>query len=562
MDVPLPSLLPGIFPTTNSMLRGSGILYWLSSKAGLINCSKPVHATVSFQIKDFCDSGVTDLTQYLRVGFRLAFHAIPNSSSEWIANYVSPISEQDLANGVTNDDQELNIESFESNNMPTGKNGKDTYSLEKEMRALSFLLGIFQKNGQLYIPLSNLHSRISNSGDAELSRYIGSSSLKRRQFVEDRSYIFMLADNDVVYLQAPEIYQTVTLLADFLLKHGGVTSSDLLFSFFNKCVNIPISIKESIQNRRPLFMQFLSRHPFAFAPFPSQYFVGVRRNLPFFEYSAFIRRITSANASEKKLLPNGCGVGVGGGISFNAFSNANFQPRSLSRPLLSADSFDGGNQQMVGPVDSLGIGQQLSMNAWGTAPNVGLSNGFTAPNGGGVGGGGGIHRHHNNIGGGIIGGGNGGIGVGIGIGGGHQQSSFLHNQPSITTPTTTQKPLFSLFDDPILSNSNMQNGGDVSGIICGGGNVTASNGGANSLVNVTTSSIATTSNIWTYDMDFFGPSKISEVFSKDFGNLSIGQEQKTSPTRKQFVEKEIQTDESLFTGGGSICSSCAQKICK
>lgn len=45
-------------------------------------------------IKDFCDSGVTDLTQFLRVGFRLAFHAIPNNSNEWIANYVSPISEQ------------------------------------------------------------------------------------------------------------------------------------------------------------------------------------------------------------------------------------------------------------------------------------------------------------------------------------------------------------------------------------------------------------------------------------------------------------------------------------
>ncbi|CAK5075410.1 unnamed protein product [Meloidogyne enterolobii] len=106
----------------------------------------------------------------------------------------------------------------------------------------------------------------------------------------------------------------------------------------------------------------------------------------------------------------------------------------------------------------------------------------------------------------------------------------------------------------------MQNGGDVSGIICGGGNVTASNGGANSLVNVTTSSIATTSNIWTYDMDFFGPSKISEVFSKDFGNLSIGQEQKTSPTRKQFVEKEIQTDESLFTGGGRFVFDFIFKI--
>ncbi|KAL7072307.1 hypothetical protein ACQ4LE_008420 [Meloidogyne hapla] len=547
MDVPLPPLLPGLFPTTNSMLRGSGILYWLSSKAGLINCSKPVHATVSFQIKDFCDSGVTDLTQYLRVGFRLAFHAIPNNSSEWIANYVSPISEQDLATGVTNDDQELNIESFETNNMPTGKNGKDTYSLEKEMRALSFLLGIFQKSGQHYIPLSNLHSRISNSGDAELSRYIGSSSLKRRQFVEDRSYIFMLADNDVVYLQAPEIYQTVTLLADFLLKHGGVTSSDLLFSFFNKCMTIPISIKESIQNRRPLFMQFLSRHPFAFAPFPSQYFVGVRRNLPFFEYSAFIRRITAANSAEKKLLPNG-----GGGLSFNTFSNANFQPRSLSRPLLSADSFDGGNQMgAVDGISSLGLGQQLSINAWGTTPSVGLTNGFTAPNGGG--GVGGIHRHNIGVGG-VIGGGNGLTGGGIGT----QQSSFLHNQGSITTPTTTQKPLFSLFDDPILSTSNIQNGGDVSGIM---GTGSSANGSVNSLVNVTTPSIATTSNIWTYDIDFFDRSKISEVFANDFNNLSIGKEQKTSPTRKQFVEKEIQTDESLFTGG-SVCSNCAQKMCK
>uniref|UniRef100_A0A1I8BHT6 Lin-66-like winged helix domain-containing protein n=1 Tax=Meloidogyne hapla TaxID=6305 RepID=A0A1I8BHT6_MELHA len=495
MDVPLPPLLPGLFPTTNSMLRGSGILYWLSSKAGLINCSKPVHATVSFQIKDFCDSGVTDLTQYLRVGFRLAFHAIPNNSSEWIANYVSPISEQDLATGVTNDDQELNIESFETNNMPTGKNGKDTYSLEKEMRALSFLLGIFQKSGQHYIPLSNLHSRISNSGDAELSRYIGSSSLKRRQFVEDRSYIFMLADNDVVYLQG-----------------------------------------------RPLFMQFLSRHPFAFAPFPSQYFVGVRRNLPFFEYSAFIRRITAANSAEKKLLPNG-----GGGLSFNTFSNANFQPRSLSRPLLSADSFDGGNQMgAVDGISSLGLGQQLSINAWGTTPSVGLTNGFTAPNGGG--GVGGIHRHNIGVGG-VIGGGNGLTGGGIGT----QQSSFLHNQGSITTPTTTQKPLFSLFDDPILSTSNIQNGGDVSGIM---GTGSSANGSVNSLVNVTTPSIATTSNIWTYDIDFFDRSKISEVFANDFNNLSIGKEQKTSPTRKQFVEKEIQTDEMFVQ---TVPRKCANK---
>jgi hypothetical protein len=105
-------------------------------------------------LKDFCDSGVTDLTQYLRVGFRLAFHAIPNNTNEWIANYVSPINEQDLANGVVNDGQELNLESIEQNNMPPGKAGKDTYSLEKEMRALAFLLSIFQKNSVHYIPLS------------------------------------------------------------------------------------------------------------------------------------------------------------------------------------------------------------------------------------------------------------------------------------------------------------------------------------------------------------------------------------------------------------------------
>jgi hypothetical protein len=53
-------------------------------------------------------------------------------------------------------------------------------------------------------PFYSLHSRISNSGDQELSRYIGSSSLKRRQFIEDRSYIFHLADNDVVFLQCLE----------------------------------------------------------------------------------------------------------------------------------------------------------------------------------------------------------------------------------------------------------------------------------------------------------------------------------------------------------------------
>jgi len=58
----------------------------------------------------------------------------------------------------------------------------------------------------------------------------------------------------------------------------------------------------------------------------------------------------------------------------------------------------------------------------------------------------------------------------------------------------------------------MQNG-DVSGIMGGAGNVTASNGGANSLVNVTTSSIATTSSIWTYGFfKIFGKEKFFLIF--------------------------------------------------
>jgi len=80
--VPLPSLFPpatpgggyhphhhhqqhpssGVFPplaavaNPHNLLRAIGQLSWLSSKAGLITCFSPVKATVSFQLKDFCDS--------------------------------------------------------------------------------------------------------------------------------------------------------------------------------------------------------------------------------------------------------------------------------------------------------------------------------------------------------------------------------------------------------------------------------------------------------------------------------------------------------------------------
>ena len=42
-------------PVPANVIRGSGKLTWLSSKAGLIAATRPSQCTVSFQLKDFCD---------------------------------------------------------------------------------------------------------------------------------------------------------------------------------------------------------------------------------------------------------------------------------------------------------------------------------------------------------------------------------------------------------------------------------------------------------------------------------------------------------------------------
>ncbi|KAI6236540.1 hypothetical protein M3Y95_00168500 [Aphelenchoides besseyi] len=283
-QLPIQPLFPEMIFSTPKVVRGTGQLSWLSPKAGVIQCSN-MNVSVSFQLKDFCDQGVTDFTSVLRPGFRLSFQAVMNeSTNEWIGNYVAPISEPE-----TLDEKELNLEEYDRK-AGTQTASKDQYSLELEIKSLSFLLSIFQKNGSHNIALSSLHSRISNSGRDDFFRYIGSSSLKRRQFIERRSYVFHVSENDMVFLQPPEIYNTVLMLSSFLLRRGGVTSSDALFSFFNSFPQIPQSVKDAVQQSRHKFMDFLNEHPFAFAPFPSQFYVSVRRNLPFFEYSRFIKK--------------------------------------------------------------------------------------------------------------------------------------------------------------------------------------------------------------------------------------------------------------------------------
>lgn len=163
--------------------------------------------------------------------------------------------------------------------------------MDLETQSVGYLLSLFVQCRMNAIPLSNLHSRISNSGNDELYRYIGSSSLKRRQFIERRSYIFGITENDQVYLQPPEIYSTVCMLAGFLLRRGGAGASDAIFSFFHSATSISNLMKESIGMHRGRFVDFLNRHPFVFAPFPAKFFVAVRRNIPYFDYNLFIKKV-------------------------------------------------------------------------------------------------------------------------------------------------------------------------------------------------------------------------------------------------------------------------------
>jgi hypothetical protein len=206
-------------------------------------------------------------------------------------------------------------------------------------------------------------------------------------------------------------------------------------------------------------MQFLSRHPFAFAPFPSQYYVGVRRNMPFFDYATFIHRVKE---NQEKKMPQT------NGLFPHQSSFPNFQSgRPVSRPplLQTADSFE---QQPLSPVmdNSAGLAplQQLvsATNPLASAHSLGVlastTNGFGPPlaaaaatNGHGPGiastGGGGLVGA-NSING--IGGGSGGNGSN-----GLSHPAYLHHQHShnmITPSGQHQKPLFSLFGGKFRTN--------------------------------------------------------------------------------------------------------------
>lgn len=266
-------------------IHGFGVLTWLSAKAGLITCKDKM--IISFQLKDFCDQMLNDLTSVLRVGFTLSFHAALNETSEYTATIVSPIYGPD-ADVLFANSQEVDLEAAN----PTPPNSKDAYSPALEQKAIPALLAIFQRHGLQQIQLSrsfSLHSQMSNCGDDELFRYVGTSSLKRRQFVERRTHLFRLQNDDSIILQYPAVYQAVYQLASYLLRRGGATSIQSLFDYYGSPDIMP-EVRSHTGEGRQDFLNLLTAHNWVFALFPNRTYVSVRRNLPNYDYVGFIKQ--------------------------------------------------------------------------------------------------------------------------------------------------------------------------------------------------------------------------------------------------------------------------------
>ncbi|TMS39150.1 hypothetical protein L596_005720 [Steinernema carpocapsae] len=293
--------------TQQDMIAGIGKLTWLSSKAGLLTCSghNGNNKTVSFQLKDFCDAGVTDLTLVLRPGFTLSFLAIASDAGDLIATSVSPVmgaeAELEFANATEVD--------LESPDLATAcgppRLAKDTYSVELELKAIPMLLSIFRINPTPQAQLSSLHSQISNCGDEELFRYVGTSSLKRRQFLERRTHIFKIGQGDCVILQPSAMFNAVSSLARFLLRRGGATTTDALFEYFTNCPDLDRDAYRIIGEGRNAFMNLITEHSWIFALFPGSLFVSVKRNLPLLDYTGFIsKNFTDADSTSVRSIFN------------------------------------------------------------------------------------------------------------------------------------------------------------------------------------------------------------------------------------------------------------------
>ncbi|CAO4367555.1 unnamed protein product [Caenorhabditis nigoni] len=265
-------------------LRGHGVLTWLSPKAGILKTSD--NRTVSFQANVFCDPGLNDLTHCLHVGYTLKFVAQHSSGTDYSATHVSPFFGYEAKEIFKDSKNPVDLDSF----LLPGARGKLEYNLDLEFQAYEAFLAAFEKLGSCRIPLNSFHSQVSNVIDEPLFRYIGTSAMKRRNFVERRTHLFCLQSDDSMILQLPTVYRAVLLLSNYMLRHGGVMAIEDLYAFFTEPGKVDPSILTHIGTDRPQFMQLLSAHPYIFSIFPNRAFVAARRNLPDFDYPGFVRR--------------------------------------------------------------------------------------------------------------------------------------------------------------------------------------------------------------------------------------------------------------------------------
>ncbi|KAK6034181.1 hypothetical protein COOONC_28314 [Cooperia oncophora] len=160
---------------------------------------------------------------------------------------------------------------------------------------------------------------MSNCADDELFRYVGTSSLKRRQFVERRTHLFRLTPEDNIALQNPAVYLCVLRLASYLLRRGGATAIQSLYDYFigpemapeireqigeSTVICLTIAITRMAEHGtewytfivvicvlgRQEFLNLVVGHPWIFALFPNRTYVSVRRNLPHYDYPGFIKQ--------------------------------------------------------------------------------------------------------------------------------------------------------------------------------------------------------------------------------------------------------------------------------
>ncbi|VDO85432.1 unnamed protein product [Soboliphyme baturini] len=126
-----------------------------------------------------------------------------SSKSRLVASFVCPPTGEELnmayAPSIVMALKELqdNLDTSKPESLPYDHEKRqcdDSYDVERELKALNFILNMFRDLGVPQSALSLFHCMISNGNDTDLYQYVGTSSVKRRRFLERRKHIFLLGN--------------------------------------------------------------------------------------------------------------------------------------------------------------------------------------------------------------------------------------------------------------------------------------------------------------------------------------------------------------------------------